>query len=802
MDINKLKYTVKREENLFRWILLALFTLSQNHLFALEISMDSAKDNFSKYSTLQLTDENDFICQEIKNDFDVTTEVVCAFSKRPAKNISNLQNDFFKVNTLIKDDTFFLSIKPIHSIKLISELFNLVTDDTTFCVEATLSDRWMVLGYKDKLPLINKDEKSDIGINFPFYLDKDKLPYVGSLDIKGNPVHIKKVGDVKEYLKIKQYYKEKKYDTCIESIDDILKEYPNTLFKAELIYYKIRVYSKLEDNDNVVSNAKIYLREYSSNENIPEVLALVSRAYSRIGLPSDADYFFDRLFSEHENSVFAKWGYIYKGEMLEASGGASQAFKFYIKALNETKNLEVAATAAYRIAYMKQGINSKDASKYIMKIVNASPAYFMEDLKTSTKMMHAFEDEGNYLTAAAIGQSIINEINPNYNEYETYLKDIALWLAKTEDKQKALVAINKYLEQFPDGDFINEVQIAKDALFFDTIDVNVSTRLSEYSKLIEEYSNDTIGNRAIHEKAKLLLEIANYNEILEMKEEILQLDAEVYSDKEDIVTNAAIGLMTDSLKKKECVEVLAVSNEYDITLSNDWDDGIYECAMKGGDYQLSKSIVSKNLKVKDLELRKKWLYRYIEVNFATGNYSEVVAASNDLIALIEDAKNSHYKDVFRYLFDTYDRLEQKEHLIAIMAKIEEIFGLTYKDIERYVTMISIGSNDKDDNIVIKYAKKVMEIQNSSASHAQSPYIEFTLYQSYMNIENYNKALDVIESLNTLDLKKEERARQKYLLATVQKKLWRDAEATKSYEESIAADPESPWAKLAQSAQNL
>jgi tetratricopeptide (TPR) repeat protein len=802
VDINKLKYIAKREENLFKWMLLTLLLLSQNNLFALEISMDSAKDNFNKYSTLQLSDENEFICQEMKNDFDITTEIVCAFSKRPAKNISNLQNDFFKVNTLIKDDTFFLSIKPIHSIKLISELFNLVTDDTTFGAEATLSNRWMVLGYKDKLPLINKDEKSDIGINFPFYLDKDKLPYVGSLDIKGNPVHIKKVGDVKEYLKIKQYYKEKKYDICIESINDILNEYPHTLFKAELIYNKIRVYSKLEDNDNVVSNAKIYLREYSSNENIPEVLALVARAYSRIGLPTDADYFFDRLFSEHENSVFTKWGYIYKGEMLEASGGASQAFKFYIKALNETKNLEVAATAAYRIANMKQGINSKESALYIMKIVNANPAYFMEDLPTSTKMMHAFEDEGDYLTAAAIGQSIINEINPTYDEYEAYLKDIALWLAKTQDKQKALIALNKYLEQFPDGDYINEVQIAKDALFFDTTDANVSTRLSEYNKLIEEYTNDTIGNRAIYEKAKLLLGSASYNEILDMKEDILQLDAEVYADKEDIVTNAAIGLMENSLKKKECAEVLAVSNEYNITLSNDWDDGIYECAMKGGDYQLSKSIVSKNLKIQDLELRKKWLYRYIEVNFATGNYSEVAAASNDLITLIEDTKKSQYKDVFRYLFDTYDRLEEKEHLVSIMATIEDIYGLTYKDIERYVSMISIGSDNKDDNMVIKYAKKVMQIQESSSSHAQSPYVEFTLYQSYMNIENYNKALDVIESLNSLDLNKEDRARQKYLLATVQRKLWRDADASKSYEESIAADPDSPWAKLAQSAQSL
>ena len=784
---------------MLKWIL--FFTLFFN-LEALEISMDSAKDNFIKYSILQLSDSKDFICEEIKNDFEETTEIVCAFSKRPSQNIQTLQNDFFRVNTFIKEKTFFISVKPLYKVKLISEVFDLTKDDSTFDSSVTISKRWMIIGYKDKLPLIFQDKKSQIGINFPFYLDQDKLPYVGSLDIKGNPVHIKRVGDVKEYLKIKKYYKEKKYELSMELIEDILQEYPNTLFKAELIYYKIKVYSKIKDYDNVVANSKIYLREYSANENIPEVLALDARAYSNIGLAIDADYFFDRLFSEHSDSVFAQWGYIYKGEMLEASGGTSKAVKFYKKALNETKNIEVAATAAYNLAHLKQGLNSKESAKYIMKIINAKPDFFMEDLVTSNTMMNSFADEGDYLTAASMAQAIINEINPTYDEYENYLKDIALWLANTSDKQKALIAINKYIEQFPDGDYINAIDIAKDRLFFDTPDVNSSARLLEYDKLIEQYTHDTIGNRAIYEKAKLLLELKEYAKIIDNKEELLQLDAEVYPDKEQIVTDAAIGLMKKSLEHKECRDVLVISNDYQITLSDKWDDGIYECAMKGGDYQLAKSITRKNLKSKDLDERKKWLYRYIKVDFSIGNYSEVIDVSKDLIILIEDDKDSKYKNVYRYIFDTYNRLEKKEKLVDAMAKIETIFGLTYKDIERYITMVSIGFESKDDNMVIKYATKVMKIQKSSSSTAQSPYVEFTLYQSYINIENYNLALDVIESLNGVELSKNDRARQKYLLGTVLSKLWRDDEAKIAYDETINADPESAWAKLAKSAQKI
>lgn len=784
---------------MLQWMLFLLLSLN---LFALEISIDSAKDDFEKYSTLHLRDTNEFICQETKDDFDLVTEVICAFSHKPPQNISTIKNDFFIVETFMQNNTFFLSIKPIHKIKLFSEVFDLTQDSCVYSVSPTISKGWFIVAYKKKLPLIHKDEKSDIGINFPFFLEQDKLPYVGSLDIKGNPVHLKRVGDVKEYIKIKKQYKEKKYESSLETIDEILSEYPSTLFKAELIYYKIKVYAELADYDNVIENAKIYLREYSANENVPEVLSLAAKAYSQIGLISDAEYFFDRLFSEHEGSVASEWGFIYMGEMLESSGALSRALQFYKKALSQTADIDVATTAAYRLAGAKLNTNTKDAAEYIEKIVNAKPSFFHENIVSAKKIMLTFADESDYKTAASIAESLVNAIDATYDEYEIYLKDIALWLAKTDEKQKALLAINKYIKKFPDGDYINEIDRAKDGLFFDTPDLNASERLAEYDKLIETYSHDTIGNRAVYERAKLLLELKEFSKIIETKEKLLELDAEIYPQKENILTSAAIGLMENSLEKKECNKVLVISNDYNITLSNKWDDGIYECAMKGGDFQLAKHTTEKNLKSPTFELRKKWLDRYIQVDFAIGNYSEVIGAANDLISLIKNDAETPYNDVYRYLFDAYDRVEQKEKLVAVIDEIEKAFGLTYKDIERYVTMVSVGSAKNDDNMVVKYAKKVMDIQNSSSSNAQSPYVEFTLYQSYINLQNYNTALDVIESLDNIKLRSVDRARQKYLLGSVLTKLWRDNEASVAYEEAIKADANSPWAELAKSALKL
>ena len=284
-----------------------------------------------------------------------------------------------------------------------------------------------------------------------------------------------------------------------------------------------------------------------------------------------------------------------------------------------------------------------------------------------------------------------------------------------------------------------------------------------------------------------------------MKQDLLALDSDTYPDVKKIIKDAAIGLMEASLKAKNCKNVLVIANDYNITLSDSWDDGIYSCAMKGADFQLSKSIASKNLKSKNLTERKKWLYRYMKIDFETGNYSEMVDVTKDLIKLIDNIKKSPYKDLYRYLFDAYERLEQKDNMMQAMAKIEEIFGLSYKDIDRYVAMVRLGIDRKDDNIIIKYATKVMNIQKRSNSHAQSPYIEFALYSAYMDKGDYNSALKVIKSLDSVDLSKNERARQKYLLGMVLSKLWRDSEATKAYNEAIKADPNSAWAKLAQSA---
>lgn len=785
-------------------VLLLLLFLAP--LFALDISLQGAKENHQSYSTLHISDKDKFLCQEFKDDFDNVVKIVCAFSKSPSQKIQKLQNSFFEIESDIKKDTFFLIIKPYEKMKLLPIVFNLAKEETLFASNIELSNHWMVVGYKEKIPYIEKESKNKFGINLPFTSHDEKLPYVGSLDIKGNPVHIKRVGDVTEYLKIKKLYDDKNYEFALELAEDVLKEYKNSLFRAELLFYKIRIYSQLKANEKLIETAKEYLRDYSSDENVAEVLSLIAKSYDRVGMNSDADYFYDRLFSEHPDSVYAKWGYIYMAEVLEEGGGISKAQGIYEKILKETDNIDVAVEAAYRLSkILLTNAKMSEAAKHIEKISLAKPDFFMQKKSQSMEMMHEFADNGDFVSAAAIAKALVAKMNYDDDEYEKLIKNIGIWLSQSKMKQEALKALNKYTELFPDGTYLEDVKIAKDSLFFDVNDINetnATAKLEMYDKLIGEYTKDRIGDKALYEKAKLLIAQKKFKEVLALETNLQALDRVEYGDVPELIVDAAIGAMQEALGTKECSKVLLLASKYQIDLSAQWDDGIYECAMKGADFALAKKMADRNLKSKELEQRKKWLYRYIKIDFATGNYSNVIEASKELITLIAKEKGSEYQDVYRVLFDTYHRLENSEKMVEAIAKVIEVYGENYIDIDRYAAVMTVGNAKKDSNLIIQYGEKVLKIQKTSASYPQTPFVEFTLYEAYIQKEEFAKARDVIKILDTVELPKGQRARQKYLLGNVLAKLWKDAEANKAYQEAIDADPNSAWAKLAKSAKDM
>jgi len=135
---------------LLKWILLALLS---THLVALEISLDGAQENFQAYSTLHIKESKRFLCQEEKNDYDVTVKIICAFTKKPSQLIKSLQNSFFSISSKSQNETFFLIITTHEKMKLFPMVFDLSKEDDVYQADVKLSKHWMIVGYKKDFPL-------------------------------------------------------------------------------------------------------------------------------------------------------------------------------------------------------------------------------------------------------------------------------------------------------------------------------------------------------------------------------------------------------------------------------------------------------------------------------------------------------------------------------------------------------------------------------------------------------------------------------------------------------------------------
>jgi tetratricopeptide (TPR) repeat protein len=779
-----------------------LLYLCSSYLFALDITVQTGKEANEAYSIIHLRDSSLFLCESQKNSFNEVTQVICAFDKIPKKNIGVLNNNFFNIKTVIKDNDFFVLITPYEKIELFPILFDLKKDHEVFKTAAQRSKQWSVIGYKKKNPFKELQQYSAVSINFPVTFSNQKLPYIGGLDIKGNPIEMTQIKDVSEYIKIKKLYKLKKYEETLEAIDEMLQEYPDTVFKSEVALYKIRSLHQLHNLEALLGASKKFIREFSSDSNIAEVLAYTARAYSKLGMFTDADYFFDHLFNEQQNSYFTRLAEIYKGDQLADAGSWKKALNFYMKALNKTQDANIASIAAFKIAEYQIDHGSSDKAKeYIDKIVQGNSRYFYEHFSTSYKMAMAFSDRGDYSEAAQIAGALLAQMKPRDDLYEEIMKNRSIWLARAKKTKEALQSFDRYLNEFKFGQFVDEIKREKDAMFFDVNDTNVTQALQTYNTLIDRYGDDDIGKKALYKKAKLLYDNGQYRAVLALQSALQSVDSDAF-DVKSLIDGAALELMQAYLKKHECKNAVSMSMDYNVTLSDAWDSQIYYCAYESGNYALAKTTALKYIKSKNVKQRMEWLYKFIEVDFKLGNYTDVLDAAKELITLQEVEKSTQYPDIYRLSFDANERLGNSEGMIEGIKKIEKVFGLDFKDIDRYAQLIALGNRLKDNTIVENYAKKVIYLQNKKGSYSQTPYVEFSLTSALVHLDKNSEAIEVIKSLDERNVTKASRARQKYLLGSLLQKNGKKDAAQEAYKQSMEADNDSAWASLAKDALEL
>jgi tetratricopeptide (TPR) repeat protein len=287
-----------------------------------------------------------------------------------------------------------------------------------------------------------------------------------------------------------------------------------------------------------------------------------------------------------------------------------------------------------------------------------------------------------------------------------------------------------------------------------------------------------------------------------MESDLYRLESSVYPETTSMITKSAIGLEKARLKEGKCDEAMKLQRMYKIRLLSEWDEDIFNCALNTTQYAAAKKIAQSHLKSKSIAERQIWLYRMVKTQFGLGEYKEAIKGGNELITLLEAEKNPQLNDIYRIMFDTAQRVGDGEGMIRYIKSVEGAYTNDFKDIERYTQMVSLGLSRKDEGMVQTYAVKVAALQERTKTYTQSPYIEFTLAQSYQNLGKDTAALSVLKTLNKQKLETDKRARQQYLIGAIEQKLGHKREARDAFNASIKTDKNSAWGKLAKDALGL
>jgi tetratricopeptide (TPR) repeat protein len=663
--------------------------------------------------------------------------------------------------------------------------------------------RWSILGYSGNIPLLGKTVKTTDALNLPIRTPKEMYPYVGGLDLKGNPIKMKRIQDVNDYMEIKKAYKSENYSKTLSLAKQTLDKYPNTIFKNELLLYQIRALHFLEKNEELLVLAKQFVRQYSGDQAIAEVLAYTGDAYSKIGQTGDSDYFYKRLFTEYDESPFATQGMFLKAQQLEVLGKQKEAGQYYRQVLEKTKDLDLASAAAFKLATIDIAFGHLDKAKtYIDKIVHANPDYFSKVREESVSMINTYAENKDPKTAAKITVCLMEQSTPKSDEHQSLLKNLGLLYAASEEKEKALARFDEYLKLYPYGAGAEEIKHAKDGLFFEKSEPKGKEGIKKYNDLIDRYGNDPVGQKALYKKAQLLLKEEKYQEVLDIESDLYRLNTKDFPDINTIIGQSAIALTKKKLQALKCSEAMTLHKMYRLKLQPQWDGLTFDCALRMGNFPVAKKIATPHLKASTITERQVWLSRLAKVHLQLGEYKEAMRAGKEATALLEAQKNPSINSVYRTLFDAAERLGDDVKMIEYIKGCENAFGTDFADIERYTQMVSVGLKRKDEAIVQNYANRVVALQNRTKTYTQSPFIEFTLAQSLINQEKNNEALEVLKSLNARKLTPEKRSRQQYLIGSLSMKLGKTAQAKTAFSAAIKADAKSAWGKLAKDALGL
>lgn len=758
------------------------------YLNALELNISYGKEKNQTFSIITLQSSQAFLCETIYQDGGSYMFVRCNIPKIPENGFLPFNTDFFNVSYEMQDGSFVLFIHPTKKIKLFYIPDNL--PQTYFFSDAKeeKSKIWQIVGFNEEIPFLSPETNKQ-GINFPIRMDPQKLDYIGEMNIDKNPLKSTTGADYADYLAVKNLIEHHNYKFALSAISQAFKKFPNTFFAKDLLFFQIKALYNLELYDNVIENANAWIKAYSSDDDIPEMLYMLGNTYGNIHFPTEANYYYQRIIQQYPKSRFTPLAKMRLAKVFMNDSNMGMARIYFSQAYEGAKDLDSVTEIALEWAFFElQTHNPENAKELIKKILEKNPAYFTVHPQKTKIAIAYLSDKKLYDSAAAIGQYYFDHTN----EYDNLHEPIGFMLgdlyAKAGDFDAAHKSNQAYIKEYESLPRAKEIEKQDDKLLFN-VSGDDKTKLARYDYILDKYPNTAESKEAAKLKAELLLKLERYSEVLDMGD-VLRGMPKLYDD-------ALLGVINQNIAQNRCDD----TNRYLVDL-NDFSrikhpKKAFECLYDAKLYAKANDLTNAQVKDPNNPDYLFWLYNHARVLNALDKYADSTIASNDVLSLSKAKKTTRYDDVLFTLFDNLTHTD-KRGAKELYGRLESGFRDDVRMLKVYAWLL--GDEKLDATTRAIYAKNLLDLQNVYQNSDYTPFADFKLIDAYQDLAKKEQALEVADALSKKELKAQDMQKALYLKASLEIALKKDAKET--LKRCNAIKEESSWRTLCVQSEGL
>ena len=758
-------------------------------LHTLEITINTAVENNKRFSIITLKGDKEFFCKSHINIYNKNTKVECIIDKVPSSNIAINDNDFFKIEYKTNKNRLFLFIKAKKNQELFANFMDLKENAPLIRERPKTSKIWQVVGFEDDIPFLSKNDFN--GINFPIQIPISPLPNINELNIDASPLEYSGGIDLNALITLSDLYKEKKYVEGENAANDFLNIHKDSIFTKDALLYKIRFMDKNSNtkNNDVIELAKSWVKQYSSDVNVPEVLYIIGNGYVNSRIYNEATYYYNRIVEEYADSKYAQYALVGIAKNVAINGDKRQPPLLYSKAYQNAKDIDTASYVS--IAWGDWALDNEDkntAHKLYKRVLDLNKKYFLQEPNKSFDEFKKWADEGLYDIAAHGAEYLLDNIDD-----ETLKEDIMFsagsWYELDSNPNKAHFLNQKFISTFSNSPNINKVKLRDDNLLFHVSENDVNKKIAQYDHIIKTYPNTDNAKIALEKKAQTLFALDKYDEVLKLKDLI---------NKDSIVIKQSYAKLIEL--SENCNNIIEYYVDSNMTLATNNASQVYQCLFDAKLYVKASQLANLMLKNSMSTNNKlEWLYNSANADYMIQDYNKSVLSSRDAFKISKRLNSK--QDIGVTLFLSLAKLDRKEEAITVANDLLSLLKGNKKLIEVYYQLFKWSVESADNIAIEKYAKDVIDLQNKFSVYKYSPFVEISLADVLFNDHRYSAMLDVTKNIFKHNLSNNEAQKIHYINGRAKHEL-NDIDAREELNKCINIDKNSTFGLLCSEAVEL